>query len=130
MIFEKEIAYQRHRKSHVLSYLCRIYVNMDHGPPCEILRLRYRPVGYARANYYQKICPSYGSVCVWLSVVSEHPEVERMLLREHAHTHHRMNERYVEFFAERLYDRLPVSEYDSSARAYKRLPFVLLFGLC
>ena len=112
------IADQRYVRSHILAYLCCVYIYVyDCNTLFKSLRFRYRPVSKPCSDNYQYICPAHCLVGIWFAVIPEHPEIEAVLLGKDSHSHHGMYKRDIEFFTEFTDHILSFAEDDTSTRA-------------
>ena len=86
----------------------------------QIFRLWDSAVRDARADDNQEVARGNGAVCIRFSVVAEHAEVERVIFRQYADAHHRVDERNPVLFAEGAEFRFALAENHAAARADQR----------
>ena len=117
-----DIADQWDRRSKVFADLSGIDIDVDDVDLLfQVFRLRNGAVCDPCARDDQKVTVCDRAVCVRFSVVSEHTEVERVVLRHDTDSHHRCDKRDIVFLAELADTFLTISEDHAAAGTDQRL---------
>ena len=117
-----DITYQRNRRTKIFSDFRRIDIDVnDLQLAFQILRFRYGAICHPGSHDDQKIAFADRFVRIWFTVVTQHTEIQRVILRHNAHPHHGVDQRNLIFFTEPGHLLLAVAQNHAAAGTDQRM---------